>query len=120
MSNIVSLSKAEASAEYFPDMRVWWNSELATGTHQELNWVKFEPGSTYPLHSHPYEQTSVVIQGRIRLTVGDEVCEVGPGDMWFVPSNVPHGGVILGDEPVIFIDVYSPPSGGHDEDVTYY
>ena len=120
MSNIVSLSEAEASAEYFPDMQVWWNSELATGTHQELNWVKFEPGSTYPLHSHPYEQTSVVIQGRMRLTVGDEVREVGPGDMWYVPSSVPHGGEILGDEPVIFIDVYSPPRGGHDGDVTYY
>ena len=56
----------------------------------------------------------------MRLTVGDEVREVGPGDMWFVPSSVPHGGEILGEEPVIFIDVYSPPSGGHDGDVTYY
>jgi quercetin dioxygenase-like cupin family protein len=56
----------------------------------------------------------------MRLTVGDEVREVGPGDMWFASSDVPHGGEILGDEPVIFIDVYSPPSGGHDEAVTYY
>ncbi|MEM7226930.1 MAG: cupin domain-containing protein [Pseudomonadota bacterium] len=120
MSNIVTLSEAEASSKFFPEEQVWWNSELASGTHQELNWAKFEPGSTYPLHSHPYEQTSVVIQGRMRLTVGDEVREVGPGDMWFVPSRVPHGGEILGDEPVIFIDVYSPPSRGRDEDVTYY
>ncbi len=120
MSSIVTLVEAEASAEYFPDMQVWWKSQLAIGTHQELNWVKFDAGSTYPLHSHPYEQTSVVIQGRMRLTVGDEVREIGPGDMWFVPSGVPHGGEILGYEPVIFIDVYSPPSGGHDGDVTYY
>ena len=56
----------------------------------------------------------------MRLIVGDEKREVGPGDMWFAPSDVPHGGEILGDEPVIFIDVYSPPSGGHDGDVTYY
>jgi quercetin dioxygenase-like cupin family protein len=120
MSSIVTLAETEASAEYFSGMQVWWNSGLATGTHQELNWAKFEPGGTYPLHSHPYEQTSVVIQGRMRLTVGDEVREIGPGDMWFVPSGVPHGGEILGDEPVIFIDVYSPPSGGHDGEVTYY
>ena len=56
----------------------------------------------------------------MRLTVGDEVREVGPGDMLHAPSGVPHGGEILGDEPVIFIDVYSPPSGGHDGDVTYF
>ena len=120
MSNIFSLSEAEASAEYFPDMQVWWRSKLASGAHQELNWVKFEPGSTYPLHSHPYEQTSVVIQGHMRLTVGDEIRDVGPGDMWFVPSSVPHGGEILGNKPVIFIDVYAPPRDGHTEEVTYY
>ena len=118
MSNIISLTEADAAAEYFPEMQVWYTL-LTGGAHQDLHWCKFKPGSTYPLHSHPYEQTSVVIQGRMRLTVGDEVREVGPGDMWFAPSSVPHGGEILGDVAVIFIDVYSPP-GGPDGDVTYY
>ena len=119
MANIISLSDAEAATEFSPDMRVW-HAVLAAGTHQELIWAKFEPDGNNPLHSHPYEQTSVVIQGRMRLTVGDEVREVGPGDMWVAPPGVPHGGKILGDEPVIFIDVYSPPSGGHDGAITYY
>ena len=44
------------------------------------------------------------------LTVGDEVRDIGPGDMWYAPANVKHGGEILGDEPVVFIDVYAPPS----------
>lgn len=119
MSSIVTLAEADAAAEYISKFQVW-HTVVATGTHQELNWVKFAPGSIYPLHSHPYEQTSVVIQGRMRLTVGDEVRKVGPGDMWFAPSDVPHGGEILGDEPVILIDMYSPPSGGHDGAVTYF
>lgn len=119
MANIVTLAETEAKAEYFPEMKVWWITLIA-GAKQELNWAKFEPGAVYPLHSHPYEQTSVLIQGRLRLTVGDEVRDIGPGDMWFAPADVPHGGLCLGDEPVIFIDVYSPPSGGHDEVVTYY
>jgi quercetin dioxygenase-like cupin family protein len=71
------------------------------------------------MHSHPYEQVSVVIQGRMRLTVGAETREVGPGDMWFVPAHMPHGGDILGTEPVIFIDVYALPSKGEDGEVTY-
>lgn len=119
MPNIVTLSEADAAAEYVPEMKVWV-SVLNTTEHQELIWARFEPGSRYPLHSHPYEQTSVVIQGRMRLTVGDEVREVGPGDMWCAPPDVPHGGEILGDEPLIFIDVYSPPSGRNGQTVTYY
>ena len=119
MSNIITLAEANAAAKYFPESNDWY-TVLATGRKQELVWVKFDPGSIYPLHSHPYEQTSVIIQGRMRLTVGDKVMEVDPGDMWFVSSDVPHGGEILGDESVIFIDVYSPSSGGSDEAVTYY
>lgn len=76
MPSIVTLAEADAAATFYPDMQVWFTN-LATGTHQELNWVKFVAGSTYPLHSHPYEQTSIVVQGRMRLTVGDEVGEVG-------------------------------------------
>ena len=119
MPNIVTLNEAEAVATHYSDAQVWF-ATLATGTYQELNWVKFAPGSTYPMHSHPYEQTSIVVQGRMRLTVGDEVREVGPGDMWYAPADMIHGGDILGDEPVIFIDLYSPPSGGTDDAVTYY
>ncbi|MEM6482147.1 MAG: cupin domain-containing protein [Pseudomonadota bacterium] len=120
MPNIFSLDEADTSSEYFPDMAVWWRGRLALGDHQELCWVKFEPGATYPMHSHAYEQVSVLVQGRLRLKVGTETREVGPGDMWFVPTDTPHGGDVLGDEPAIFIDVYAPPSRGDDSDVTYY
>ena len=119
MPNIVTFSEAEAATQYFPEMKVW-HANLATGANQEFNWVKFEAGSVYPLHSHPYEQTSVVIKGRMRLTVGEEVRDVGPGDMWYAPPNVPHGGELLDNEPVVFIEVYSPPSCGDDREVTYY
>ena len=30
--------------------------------------------------------------------------------MWYAPANVAHGGVILGDEAALFVDVYGPPS----------
>ena len=119
MKNIVTLEEANASAKYRPEKDVWVN-RLIMGQHQELNWTRFEPGSKYPMHLHPYEQVSVVIKGRMKLTVGEEVREVGPGDMWHSSADVPHGGDILGNEPVIFIDVYSPASEGHDGSVTYY
>ena len=114
---IITAAQAESEATFHPESRVH-DVALATGEHQELIWAKFEPGSTYSLHSHPYEQTSVMLRGRMRLTVGNEVREIGPGDMWFAPANVVHGGEILGDEAVVFIDVYAPPSGGIGNNIT--
>ena len=83
---------------------------VGTGDHLQLIWARYEPGASYGLHTHPHEQFSVLLQGRLRLTVGDDVREIGPGDMWYAPANVAHGGEILGDEAVVFIDVYGPPS----------
>ena len=115
---IFTADEAQAGAELFPDGA--WTNVLADGAHQQFLWARFNPGSVYRLHSHPYEQSSVMLQGRMRLTVGDEVRDIGPGDMWFAPAGVPHGGEILGDKPVVFIDVYAPHSGGVGSDVTYY
>ena len=82
--------------------------KMITGQRLQLIWAEFQPGGTYETHSHPHEQFSLMLQGRLRLRVGDEEREVGPGDIWHVPPNVVHGGDILGDEPVIFVDVFTP------------
>ena len=107
--NIFTAAEAEDLAVYFSDSKVRTNI-VTTGEHMQLIWAKFEPDGRYQLHSHPHEQVSVMLQGRMRLTVGDEVREIGPGDMWFAPANVLHGGEFLGEDPVVFIDVYGPPS----------
>ncbi len=83
-------------------------AQMLSGENMHLLRAVFEPGSVYLMHSHPHEQFSVLLSGRILLTVGDETREIGPGDGWYAGSNVPHGGQILGDEPAVFIDVYSP------------
>ena len=106
---ILTSVRAEADSVFEPELRAH-SSLLTSGEHVQLIWVKFEPGGNYPIHSHPHEQISVMLQGRMRLTVGDEVEEIGPGDMWYAPANVPHGGELLGGDPVVFVDIYAPPS----------
>ena len=101
---------------------VWstkWNEVLDKVWNPEFD--KFWQGQiTAEELGLPYEQVSVMVQGRMRLRVGDETREVGPGDMWFAPADMPHGGEILGEDPVIFIDVYAPPSRGDGSDVSYF
>ena len=85
-------------------------TRIVEGEHMQLLHAEIGPGGTYPMHSHPHEQFSLMISGRMRLTVGDETREIGPGDVWHAPPNVEHGGELLGDEGVVFIDVYGPRS----------
>ena len=99
-----------ATAATFDAGRDIHTNVLATGEHMQLVWARYEPAATYSMHTHSHEQFSVLLQGRMRLTVGAEVREIGPGDMWHAPANVPHGGEIVGDEAVVFIDIYGPPS----------
>jgi len=79
-----------------------------TGEKLQLIWARFEPGGEYETHSHPHEQFSFMVQGRMLLRVGDEEKEVRPGDIWHAPPNVVHGGKLVGDEPVVFVDVFHP------------
>ena len=83
-------------------------AQIVTGEHMHLIRAVYEPGATYEMHSHPHEQFSLLLAGRMLLTVGEETREIGPGDGWYAPGGVPHGGEVLGDEPAVFIDVYSP------------
>ena len=55
-------------------------TQLISGEHMNLVRAVYEPGATYPMHSHPHEQFSLLLAGRIRLTVGNETQEIGPGD----------------------------------------
>lgn len=82
--------------------------QVLDGEHMQLARAVFLPGSEYEMHSHPHEQFSLLLSGRLLLTVGEETREIGPGDGWYVPGGVEHGGQILGDEPAVFIDAYSP------------
>jgi quercetin dioxygenase-like cupin family protein len=44
-----------------------------------------------PFHSHPHEQVTYVASGDIVfLAEGSEPRRLGPGDMFAVPSGVPH------------------------------
>ena len=78
------------------------------GTQQTLVRYRYAPGSAFPVHFHPEEQITVVLAGRIALTVGTERVELGPGGVATIPGGVPHGAEVLGDEAVETLNALSP------------
>jgi glyoxylase-like metal-dependent hydrolase (beta-lactamase superfamily II)/quercetin dioxygenase-like cupin family protein len=65
-----------------------------------------EDGSEVKRHSHPQEQFGYVIKGALAVTIGEETQTVPAGGWYFVPPNVPHGFVTVGETEAI--DVFTP------------
>lgn len=63
-------------------------------------------GTELPEHAHPHEQTSTVLEGRFRFTVGGEIRELGPGEVAVIPGGVAHSGVALTNCRIM--DVFAP------------
>ncbi len=68
---------------------------------------KFDKGVEVPMHTHPHEQVGYIVKGRVEMTIGGEKYELGQGDSYLAPSNIPHGAFTLA--PTIIIDTFSPP-----------
>jgi quercetin dioxygenase-like cupin family protein len=43
-----------------------------------------------PLHSHPHEQISYIVSGKVIYFLGSEQRSLEAGDMVTIPPNVPH------------------------------
>ncbi|MBE0584194.1 MAG: cupin domain-containing protein [Desulfofustis sp.] len=60
-----------------------------------------------PPHTHPHEQVSYVARGRLLVHIGDQVSELGPGDVFTVAPNVPHTVQLLSPQ-VRLVDTFTP------------
>ncbi len=68
--------------------------------------VTLEEGVTVPLHSHPQEQWTYIVEGRMEFTLNGETQLLLPGMGAFIGSNVLHGAVAITACKVI--DVFTP------------
>ncbi len=59
-------------------------------------------GGGMPLHTNQVEHEQYVLEGRGRLTLGDEVREVGAGDVLYIPAGLPHAYEVL-EAPFAFL-----------------
>lgn len=57
-----------------------------------------ESGGEMPVHSHPYQEVSIVTEGIGRWTVGERSYTAGPGDIVIAPANMQHMFVNEGTE----------------------
>jgi quercetin dioxygenase-like cupin family protein len=64
----------------------------------------YRPGTVFPEHEHPRPKCDAVVQGVLRVIVGEKSFEVGPGDRIYVPAGTRHAAEVVGAETVVSLD----------------
>jgi unsaturated pyranuronate lyase len=81
--------------------------QMVVGQNVMICRFRFAPFLFTPEHTHPHEQMSIVVSGRVRFFVEGEERVASPGDVLHFPPNCLHGATML-DEPVELIDIFTP------------
>lgn len=97
--------------------RLWFLGTLATirtpgeavGDRYALIEFLFPHGASPPLHTHPQDESYVVLDGRLTIQAGDERFELEPGGSAAVPMGVPH--TFRVDSETARVLVLSTPAG---------
>ena len=71
--------------------------------------VFLKKGAVVQRHTHESEQVTYIVEGALRLWLGDDEEEftVHAGEVLTIPSNLPHRAEAL--EDTLDVDVFSPP-----------
>jgi quercetin dioxygenase-like cupin family protein len=78
------------------------------GDQLMANFVRYDPDTVAPLHSHEEEQITVVIEGELEFDLAGDRRTMRPGMAVVVPPGVPHGARTHATS-CFEIDIFHPP-----------
>jgi quercetin dioxygenase-like cupin family protein len=69
-----------------------------------LEWTD-SPGTIYPVHTHPYVQVHVILNGHLRVGLPETAEEIilNPGDRLDLPPETPHWEEVHGSETTTYL-----------------
>jgi quercetin dioxygenase-like cupin family protein len=104
----MNLHQIDWSAMDWKPVREGVERKAFTGAGATLALHRLMPGHQPAPHQHPHEQVVYILGGQIRFHVADQVTLLGPGSLLVVPPNTIHWGEVVGTEPVLNLDVFTP------------
>jgi quercetin dioxygenase-like cupin family protein len=81
--------------------------QMVVGQNVMVCRFRFAPLVVTAEHTHPHEQITLVVQGKVRFFIEGVEHIVSAGDVLHFPPHNRHGATML-DEEVILIDIFSP------------
>src|SRR5258708_14484189 len=81
--------------------------QMFVGEQMMICRFRFAPFLVTPEHSHPHEQMSPGVSGRVRFFIEGEQRIASPGHVLHFPSHCAHGATLM-DNEVVLIDIFTP------------
>ncbi|MBK3664180.1 oxalate decarboxylase family bicupin [Bradyrhizobium diazoefficiens] len=96
--------------------------ELAVSTTMAGVNMRLTSGGVRELHWHKQAEWAFMLAGKARITAVDNdghsfIADIGPGDLWYFPSGIPHSIQGLPDDGCEFLLAF--PDGEFSEDSTF-
>jgi quercetin dioxygenase-like cupin family protein len=71
--------------------------------HFAMRRIVMGVGGSMPLHTNTVEHEQLVLSGRGKVRLGDEIYEVEKNNVLYIPAGLPHSYETIGDEPFVFL-----------------
>jgi transcriptional regulator with XRE-family HTH domain len=83
-------------------------SAVDGGTARDISLLEavVEPGQRTGVHAHSGDEHHLILAGRFRMTQGEHVYELGPGDYLAWDPSIPHDVENIGTQPGRILMVY--------------
>jgi len=81
--------------------------QMVVGQNIMICRLRFDAFVDTPVHSHPHEQMTFVMKGKVKFSIDGNPVVVVPGDILHFPPDQKHGATML-DEEVVLIDIFTP------------
>ncbi|MBR1920287.1 MAG: cupin domain-containing protein [Spirochaetales bacterium] len=80
---------------------------LAHGNDLMVCHLWFEKGAVGSAHQHPHIQSTYILKGKFRFTIGGVTKDVSAGDCLYKTTEIVHGCTCL--EEGELLDIFNPP-----------
>ena len=64
----------------------------------------YREGTVFSPHEHSQDKCDGVVQGVLRIVVGGETFDLGPGDRLYLPAGTRHSAQVVGNVTVLSLD----------------
>jgi mannose-6-phosphate isomerase-like protein (cupin superfamily) len=76
--------------------------------HQSLFLIQYLPGAKIDPHDHTFEESYLIVDGRVRAIADGKTYDLGPGDVIWTGVGCIHSFANAGAEPVRWIETQAP------------
>lgn len=67
---------------------IW--SKVESGSNLTMAFMEISPNKEGLAHDHPFDQCGIVVEGEIKMSMGEEKKWLKPLETYFIPAGIKH------------------------------